>query len=164
MPGSGGLFLMQLAGQKSVQTELEISREQRRDLDSLNRQLQKEANAEQRAGPPRAAESLGVNGARGLVPVDNSKLQKEVEDQLGTILTESQTARLKQISLQMQGPKALLSPQIAQKLQLSDEQIKKLGRLTPWDSKKVNGVLTGEQQAVWQEMTGTPFRGQLMYP
>jgi hypothetical protein len=89
---------------------------------------------------------------------------EEMEKELSKILTENQLARLKQIAVQLEGPRALLSAERIKKLELTEEQVKKIKRLTRKDEKSLNAILTEEQQAKWQELIGKPFRGKIAFP
>ena len=156
----GGVFLVQLAQQKSVQADLGMSRAQKQNLDILERRMQKQANATIKAGPVITTGPQGISGSRGLVPA-NDAMQKDARDALATVLSDGQTARLKQIALQQQGPQVLLKPAMSAKLHLSGAQVKKISQITPLDSNRLRNILTGEQRALWNEMTGPPFRGRL---
>jgi len=87
-----------------------------------------------------------------------------MEKELAEILSEKQLARLKQIALQLEGPRAILAPERAEELQLTEEQQEKIRRLTPKNGKSLLAILDAEQQAKWREMTGRPFRGKLAMP
>ena len=156
----GGVFLVQLAQQKSVQADLGLSRDQKQDLDSLERRMHKQANQSLKTGPILTTGPQGISGSRGLLPA-NDAMQKDARDALAAVLSDAQTTRLKQIALQQQGPAVLLRPSMVAKLQLTDAQVKTIGKLTPLDSNRLRQVLTGEQRALWEDMTGRPFRGRL---
>jgi hypothetical protein len=90
--------------------------------------------------------------------------RKDAEKELAGILDDRQMTRLKQIALQLEGPHAVLAPAVADKLQLTEEQVRKIRALTRKQHKKLDSILTDEQRAQWQEMVGRPFHGKLAPP
>jgi hypothetical protein len=87
-----------------------------------------------------------------------------MEKELAQIVSEKQLARLRQIALQLEGPRALLAPERAKELELSEEQLAKIRQLTRKNERSVSAILNAEQRAKWQEMTGRPFRGKIAIP
>ena len=51
------------------------------------------------------------------------QLQHESERDLGRVLDKNQVKRLKEIQLQVEGPFAVLRPEVAEKLELGEEQV-----------------------------------------
>ncbi|HEY7314755.1 MAG TPA: hypothetical protein VH643_35735 [Gemmataceae bacterium] len=174
--GGGTTFLLQ---QESVQKELKLSEEQVKKI--------KELSEKQRES---------FRGLRDLSQEERrTKLQeaaKANEKAVGEILKPEQLKRVKQISLQRQGGRALSNPEIAKALNLTSEQtdkIKKIqeearagrgqrgqgGRLDEEARKKLEearkatnekimSVLTAEQKTKLKEMTGEPFKGEIRVP
>jgi Spy/CpxP family protein refolding chaperone len=174
--GGGTLFLL---NQKSVQDELKLSDEQVKKA--------KELSDKQR-------ESFG--GLRDLGQEERrTKMQeqaKATEKTVGEILKPEQLKRVKQISLQQQGARALSIPEVATALNLTDEQKDKLksiqeeartgrgqrgqrGQRTEEERKKLEearkatneklmNVLTAEQKTKLKELTGEPFKGEITRP
>lgn len=174
--GGGTTFLLQ---QESVQKELKLSEEQVKKI--------KELSEKQRES---------FRGLRDLSQEERrTKMQeaaKANEKAVGEILKPEQLKRVKQISLQRQGARALSNPEIAKVLNLTSEQtdkIKKIqeearagrgqrgqgGRLDEEARKKLEearkatnekimGVLTAEQKTKLKEMTGEPFKGEITRP
>ena len=149
----GPLPLIVLATQKSVQAELKLDQTQKQRIQALDSKLR--GSMLKHMPPP--PEFLG-NGAKPEPP--GMGMEKELTE----ILSEKQLARLKQIALQFEGPRALLTPERAKALELTEEQLERLRRLPPKDEKSVKAILNAEQQAKWQEMIGRPFRGKIAFP
>jgi thiol-disulfide isomerase/thioredoxin len=83
---------------------------------------------------------------------------------LSGTLTPAQIARLDEIVLQGRGYKALVSPELSRRLQLTAQQIKQLSQAlsaakpeAPAASKKILDVLSYEQQSALTAMVGKPF-------
>jgi Spy/CpxP family protein refolding chaperone len=175
----GSLPLVMLAMQKSVQGELKLDKTQKQRLQELDVKLRKatagrmpppgfsnmagrpelpnDSSAGDRLPPPH-----GSNAGGRPRPLDRS-MEKE-EKELVEILSAKQLARLRQIALQFEGPRALLAPERVKELELTEKQQEKIRRLTRNDARSVSGVLNAEQQAKWREMTGRPFRGKIAFP
>jgi Spy/CpxP family protein refolding chaperone len=174
--GFGGTtFLLQ---QESVQKELKLSEEQVKKI--------KELSEKQRES---------FRGLRDLSQEERrTKMQEAVkanEKAVGEILKPEQLKRVKQISLQQQGARALSNPEIAKTLNLTSEQTdkikkiqeearaargqrgqgrpdeearKKLEEARKATNEKIMGVLTAEQKTKLKEMTGEPFKGEIRRP
>lgn len=103
------------------------------------------------------------------VPIAKSAPELDVllakfQKQLSRILTAAQRDRLNEIILQARGYKALTSPDLSQRLKLSEKQIGQLKQALSQAktddttlSKKVLGHLSSEQQAELSVMAGQPF-------
>ena len=104
---------------------------------------------------------------------------KEHEEAVTLILTPDQFRRLGQIALQLRGPDAFREPEVVAALRLTREQKDRLRDLggppflrgggrpgppdgrpgrEPWTS-RVFGVLTPDQKARWEELTGERYTG-----
>ena len=130
---------------------------------------------------PRGGEQGGPEGQNAPRQRPNpQEMDKKIQD----ILDAGQYRRLSEIRLQMQGPFALMRPEIAEKLGLSDDQKGALRDLfqqerqnpppnpgsEPSDFHKTMqerraklekgalAILTDSQRDKWHEMTGTPFK------
>jgi hypothetical protein len=161
-PGPPPLIL--LATQKSVQTDLKLDWSQKQRVQALDAKLR--ASMPDRMPPPDSSD----RAARPKPPDSSDPTARpkppgqEMEKELAEILSEKQLTRLKQIALQVQGPQAILAPERAKDLELTEKQQEKIRRLTRKDGKALLAVLNAEQQATWQEMTGRPFRGKISFP
>jgi serine/threonine protein kinase len=107
------------------------------------------------------------------------------------VLTPDQLRRLRQIDLQLQGPRAFEDPQVTTALKLTAAQKEKIraiqaetfpcgpggppGHRSPGDGQgpgergesavtKIKKLLTDEQAQCWQELTGKPFQGSAPPP
>lgn len=115
---------------------------------------------------------------------------RENESALASILTTTQLHRLPQIALQCQGPRALHEPDVVTALKLTQTQRDRLNQLEmelapfPGEGGRPRGpsspesaderartamqqmllVLTPDQMALWNAMTGKPYAGPLMFP
>lgn len=171
--GGGTTFLLQ---QESVQKELKLSEDQIKKI--------KELSDKQRES---------FRGLRDLSEEERrtkmAEARKANEKAVAEILKPEQVKRVKQISLQQQGARALSNPEVAKALNLSSEQtdkIKKIqeearaGRGQPGDrseearkkreearkatNEKLMNVLTAEQKTKLKELTGEPFKGEIQRP
>jgi Spy/CpxP family protein refolding chaperone len=177
-PGFGGGTLFLLT-QKSVQEELKMSEDQVKKVTELE-----------------AKQREAFQGLRDLSREERQKkfqeMAKENEKAIGEILKEDQLKRVKQISLQQQGLRALGNPEVAGALKLSDEQKdkvkaiqdeagkemralfgagldrdearKKMEEIRKATEEKLTGVLTDEQKTKWKELQGEPFKGEIRRP
>jgi len=166
-----------LATQKSVQSDLKLDQTQKQRIQTLDAKLRRAMF--EHGPPPRDSFAGGARpeppndpagGARP-EPPDHSAggarpepPGKGMEKELVAILSEKQLARLKQIALQFEGPRALLAPERTKELELTEKQREKIARMTRKDQKSVMAVLNEEQRAKWQEMIGRPFRGKIALP
>ena len=115
---------------------------------------------DERAGPPDRSEAGDRRGPPGQ---DMQKSMVEAEKKLAEILSDKQLTRLKQIALQLQGARALLTSEEAKKLELTEEQREKIQRLSRKNAKALKSVLTAEQWKQWQEIIGEPFKGKIAF-
>jgi Spy/CpxP family protein refolding chaperone len=174
--GAGPLMLL---AQQSVQDELKLTDEQAKQVRERARK-QREANAGLQDLPPEERRQKLQENAR------------ENERFLDKVLEPGQRKRLRQIRLQLQGPRAAVNPQVTNDLQLTDEQMKQLRDIQddaftemrkiredtsdPRElrtrmadlNRKVNEqvikLLTPEQKARWKELTGKSSKGRLNFP
>jgi len=110
--------------------------------------------------------------------------QGKIQEKLGQILKPEQSKRLEQIRIQVMGPMALASPDVASKLGLTDDQKTKMreamrgvfakmregrgGNAGPPSAEArkkmeesiktaIMGVLTDDQKKTYEELIGKPF-------
>lgn len=105
-------FQAQLTADPDVQADLQVTPEQRQQLEELNRQPLPD---------PDATHSSSAARQRGFVQHAESQTAR-----LALILTDQQRERLKQISLQSQGLFAFSEPEVIDALQLTTEQRKQI--------------------------------------
>ena len=141
-------------------------------------------------GPPNGGPPGGgfQNGPRGRG--NGAEMDKKLQE----ILTADQYSRLKQIRLQVEGPRAMLRPEIAQKLGLTQDQRDQIQNVFQQDrptpppndgggqnggpgnfrqameerrtkiDKAVMAILTDSQKSTWHELTGAPIKLPPMGP
>jgi Spy/CpxP family protein refolding chaperone len=174
--GGGTTFLLQ---QKSVQDELKLSEEQVKKIKEL---------ADKQRESFRGLRDLSQEERR-------TKMQeaaKANEKAVAEILKPEQLKRVKQISLQQQGARALSNPEVATALNLTSEQKdkiksiqeearaargqrgqrgrpdeetrKKLEEARKATNEKLMNVLTAEQKTKLKELSGEPFKGEIARP
>ena len=188
--GSGRFsFLLWLAKDRDVQKDLRVVDDQKAAIHKLWEAAPRIAG-EQRFGPPRTDAEL-------------EKLQrwiqernKNIREDLSKILLPAQMARFEeirlQISLQFEGIGTVLDPEVAGRLNLTDDQKSKLQTIwTEWADKtrelnrpgvdvqgrrkklaefgkeaetKAMAVLTDAQRKQWEDMKGKPFTPVPMDP
>jgi serine/threonine protein kinase len=178
LEGAGQLVLL---FDRQVQADLALNGEQRQRIDALTAEF-----AKRRLDSPRDffqpsspdGQSRFLEEARG-----NDRAMRAA-------LTPAQLQRLEQLTLQFRGPMVFDEPDVAAKLRLTETQRQTirqifLGSFAPdWHSRsgqpkdgfqpasmkgvmeKILAVLTPEQLAQWQKLTGPPFKGvsEFMYP
>jgi len=166
-----------LLSQKSVQEELKLCDDQLKKLAEIIKKRQE------------AREKMTDVDPKDRLPT-MKKLILETSKQVRAILKPEQDKRLLQISWQLQGGQALATPPLAKELNLTDEQQKKVRELqnamdkeldkiyagdaasrddarkkseelTKTTRTKMLDVLTEPQRERWQELLGTPFKGEL---
>ena len=83
-----------------------------------------------RASKPRPGTRATMHQAQGwqMMRAAMERLQNETERELGRALDKNQVKRLKEIQLQVEGPFAVLRPEIAEKLELGEEQVARRSR------------------------------------
>jgi RNA polymerase sigma factor (sigma-70 family) len=143
--GSFGSCKLAPLTQKAVQQELKLTREQQKKLQDLQ--------ARQQEGLRRVI--AGLRPETFLQDAD--ALQKKLEE-LGTkaekavddLLTGDQRARLKEISLQQRGGHALTDAEVAEALQLTEEQRQKVQAIQADAAKEMQGLGAREMQGLFQ--------------
>jgi hypothetical protein len=165
-----------LLKQKSVQDELKLTKAQVAAVEAA-------AEKEMRA----------FNGFFPLGPEERARRMKEMGEEsdrtAAKTLDPGQAKRLRQISLQVRGPRAFADPQVSRGLGLTEEQQRQIGEIVEetdrqmgrlfrpgaapeeanrkWGEldknarEKVLKLMTAGQKARWEEMTGEPFRGPI---
>jgi Spy/CpxP family protein refolding chaperone len=176
--GGGTLFLLT---QKSVQDELKMTDEQVKKVTELQA---KEREARGPRDPNVSREERQKKAEEARAATDKA---------LTDILKPEQLKRVKQISWQRQGTRALSDKEVAEALKLTDEQKeklktiqddarkemrdlfqagagnrdearKKMEELRKSADEKAQAVLTAEQKTKLKEVTGEPFKGEIKLP
>lgn len=172
--GFGGVGVMLLLGQESVQKELKLSDEQVKKIQELGTK-QREA----------------FQGLRDLSQEERrtkmQELTKANDKAIGEILKPDQLKRARQIALQRQGAAAVLNEEVAKTLNITDDQKQKIREIQTKSREELQGVgfdedgrkkreevrkqtnekamavLTAEQKAKLKEMQGEPFTGEIRF-
>ncbi len=176
-PPEGTTIKLLLLRQKSVQKELELTAEQAAKIKEFTH-AQSEA--------ARKARDLGEAERREV----HQKLERQNKEFLASTLSEKQSKRLHQITMQFTALHHLTSPGLVKELNLSDEQVQKLKDLQREARKElvailsakeregkkekfakhreetrttILGILTDEQKRQVREISGAPFEGEILF-
>lgn len=180
----------QMLQRPDVMVELSLDADQKTQLKAVLQERQEQRKARRPpAGPLPRFNQLTPEQLEQLKEDAETRHKQEAETRAKAfdVLYAEQRGRLEQLSLQQQGPEALLRPAISESLKLTPEQIKKLEELretmrTPPDNagpprnqeemakrreaylqrrktfdSAAPKVLTPEQAAQWAEMQGPTF-------
>ena len=138
--GGGPMMLMGLVQNPDVQKELEVVDDQKTKLTDLASQ-----------------ERTAMGGMRDLSQEDRQAKVKQLQDdfqkKLADILLPKQMDRLKQIQLQLEGPRALANPDVVKALNLTDEQKEKI--------KTITDEAQAKNQEATQGLRGTERRAKM---
>lgn len=170
-----GCRSMPLLAQRSVQDDIGLSAEQKRQLEELQDRLARQRDTLPGVGRPDKEREKMFGDA-----------VQENQRALAAILTPPQTERLRQIEYQHRGARAFSDPEVSRQLQLTDEQLEKVweAREALWqyfhnnstesaDTKPTPEVFMGrmleqmvallseDQRGKWQQMIGLPVQGGL---
>jgi hypothetical protein len=158
--------LVPLLGEAAVLDDLRLPAERRKEIAEMMRRRGKQFG-----------ELIRKQGSLEEKKPDFLALARSSEANLEKILTREQLARLRQINLQRQGPRAFEDSQVTTTLKLTAAQREKIRiiqaeaffggprgfgpKLEKPDPMEriVKTVLTGEQAQQWQKLTGEPFKG-----
>jgi hypothetical protein len=167
-----------LAGQESVRKDLKVTPEQAKKLDEQQEKMREKFQ-----------EAFGLEGEeRG------KRMQELMQENLKAvteILKPEQMKRLTQISYQQQGPSAVVNPEVAKAINLTDVQKKEVQKINeetgaqirelfqggPPDEEtrkkmqeirktagdKIMKLLNDEQKTKWKELQGEPFKGEIRF-
>lgn len=124
-PGGGGMgFLLQMP---EVQTELKIDAAQKELLQQINQENRDKMRALfQQGGFGRPGQGAPDPAAQDEFRKKMAAMQADQAKQIGEVLDAKQMARLKQLSLQREGTRALGRPEVQDQLKLSADQRQKL--------------------------------------
>lgn len=162
-----------LLSQKSVQEELKLSDEQLKTVTTVSEARRSLFRDFHYRSPEQWQQKMNELAGQ----------EKELVEEL----KPAQALRLQQIALQLRGSLALVEPEVAAALSLSDEQKARVKELQSqpgaWgpprmgprpDWKKAEeslknlkeqllAVLTSQQNSKWQELNGEPFKGEIRF-
>jgi len=177
--GAGGMSQLGLLAQKSVQEELKLTADQ----------VEKVTEA---AKKQQAARAGGADLSQEERAKKNQELAKEGDKVVADVLKPEQAKRLKQIQLQQEGARAFNNPEVTKALNITAEQkqklkdiqdtaskerasiqqaarggdrqeaMKKMADLTKKTNTEAMALLTDDQKTKWKELTGEPFKGEIV--
>ncbi len=128
--GFGGemapLFLLRL---EPVQKELKVTDEQKEKIQKLAEEMRPAPRAEGESRP-----------SRDEMQKKMKERAEKINKTLAEILKADQTERLKQIGLQVQGPRAFENPEVVKALQITDEQKTKVKDILSETRKQVQAL------------------------
>jgi hypothetical protein len=178
--GRGGGSLAGLLGNASVQKEIKLDDSQTEKAKALSEKVN-EAMAEKRQG----LQDLSQEERQAKMQEINRESNAMVVKEAGEFLKPEQITRLHQISCQVRGAMAFNDPEVAKKLNLTDDQktaireigtearekmptrddfqsdreaaMKKMAEVNKETLSKIEGKLNDEQQKTWKTLTGAPF-------
>jgi Spy/CpxP family protein refolding chaperone len=111
---AGGRGGFNLFANESVQKDLALTDEQKESLKKISDDFRSSMSG------------LSQEDRQSKMP----ELRKAMEDKIGAVLNDKQKARMKEIRLQVQGPAALSTKEVAEALKLTDDQVNKIKDLT----------------------------------
>ncbi len=160
-----------------VRKEIAVSEAQQKPLDDLIAETQAQSRAA--FGSVNFQELANLSDEERAqrfaeVAKKSAEAEKKADEKLGKILEGKQLERLSQLNMQREGTAALKRPEVAKKLQLTEDQQSKIGKvqvpgfgpgrgpgLSPDETRKMLAdavaVLTDEQKTKWGELTGPEF-------
>lgn len=145
---SGPPPLVYLISQKPVQEELKLDKAQKQKLLASEKKFS----------------GIGMKLLQAKSADEVTKQVETFDKEVVGSLNEDQVARLKEISLRVQGPPGLLSTEVSKKLELTAEQTGKIKALSRTDGKKVTKILTEDQLDKLRGMLGKSFRAKIDWP
>jgi Spy/CpxP family protein refolding chaperone len=144
----GGNSLVALAGNEAVQKDLGVNDDLKEKLNSLRDEINAALQKEYQTASinPQDFQNLTQEQRQKMNQIGN-KLNDEFDPKVNALLSADQLKRLQEIRLQAawqnQGPPALLLPDVASELKLTDEQRQKLNALTMEYTQKQRELFAG---------------------
>lgn len=144
--GGGRGNLIGLLRRTDVQTDLQITPDQKTKLDDLMTSMRgQRGNRGDNAG--QAGQGGGTPPTQAEMDARRAEMESrraEQQKQVNAILTQSQLGRLKEISIQLRGNMAVMDPDIQKQIDLSSDQIAKI--------KSLSETMQEASQSVMQKM------------
>lgn len=109
--GRGGFNLF---ANETVQKDLALTDEQKESIKKISDDFRSSLSG------------LSREDRRSKMP----ELRKAMDEKIGAVLNDKQKGRLKEIRLQIQGPAALATKEVAEAVKLTDDQVSKINDLT----------------------------------
>ena len=136
--GAVGRSLLTLVNNRAVQAELKVTPEQKSHLESLSDKADQQRQrwfAQMGLAAPGGDRNRVAPGGPAQPPSfeamveSRREMQQSVERAVARILSKAQVARIRQIQLQLEGPAALLQPELQERLNLNEDQVAMLREL-----------------------------------
>ncbi len=182
--GRGGMA--QLLGNESVQKELKLNDQQVEKAKELSEKMSEKAREARQSAQDLEGEERMKKMREAM-----AEIHTETVKEAGEFLKPEQLTRLKQISYQASGARAFNDPEVARKLNLTEDQktaiheieqeaneerrsifqdnqgdreaiMKKMGELNKQTLAKIEGKLNDEQKKTWTGLIGSHF--DVVYP
>lgn len=134
MMGAGGQSLSQLLSRSDVQADLQVTAEQKKKIDEANQKAREEMQG-------RMEEMRGGGGDPQAMREAMEKFRKDQDTKVLAVLTSEQQKRLKEISIQLRGNRALLDAEVQKELGLSPEQKQKIKRLQDQQAEQMQNMM-----------------------
>lgn len=180
--GMGQMSSSMLLGQESVQKELKLTDEQIKKAESVREKTMAMMQEIRQ----------NAQGDREQMAKKMLELNQQTDKSVAEFLKPEQVKRLKQITLQQTGVRAVANPEVAAALKVTDEQKQKIQDLQMANATKMRelfqgaggdfaemrkkmeefnktaneqfmGLLTEEQKTKWKELIGEPFTGKIEF-
>jgi hypothetical protein len=176
-PPQGPPPVLMLLGEKSVQTDMKLTAAQNKKVNAAMTKQMMSMKSTFNLAPDQRDQKM-------------KDIMKTGDQAADEILTTEQKKRIKQIGLQVQGSQVFTNADVVKDLSLTDEQQTKIKMINEGIGKQMGDLfqgkklapqafqkkmaeikknaddqakklLTSEQASLWNEMTGTPFRGEI---
>jgi spore coat protein CotH len=173
-PGARPGSLATLLDAPEVQKELGIDDAQRKEIEKLQDEVREKMDALFRDFPPGPPPGDGPDDGDGPRVDFRSKMEelnKQIDEKIAALLPEKQFDRLRQLRLQSEGAAALVRPEVADKLALTEEQRDKIRdiqergftgfgppQVDPKDKADALALLSGDQKSKWESLIGAEVK------
>jgi hypothetical protein len=176
-PPKGPPPALMMLSDKSVQTDLKLSAAQNKKVNAAMTKQMMSMKSTFNLAPDQRAQKM-------------QEITKAGDQAADELLNAEQKKRMQQISLQVQGSRAFSNAEVVKDLKLTEEQQAKIKTINDGIGKQMGELfqgkklapqafqkkmkeieknandqatklLTSEQSSMWNEMTGTPFRGEI---
>ena len=144
-----GYALLYLVNDGLVQRELKLTEEQKHGITKLNHQYMESVLALQRGIQHADAPSQPQERASSTFPKKHKQVVERVGKEAVGLLRDEQQKRLAQIVIQLRSVEILYYPEIADSLQLTDEQRSRIGDIRSWtirEARRLNAEIKVKQR------------------
>lgn len=112
-PGGGGRGGFNLYGNEKVQKELALTDDQKESIKKISAEFQASMG------------NLSQEDRQTKIP----ELRKAMDDKISAVLNTKQRARMKEIQVQVEGPAALTTKEVAEALKLTEDQVNQIKKI-----------------------------------